>query len=121
MTILNTLNVLDIIRPDDSIGVEMQVCYTSCYPWTEIKENFSLTSCNCRHVILPKEIAKRLPNKLMREDEWRNLGVQQSEGWVHFMRHNPGKHIHLFRLKFTSSFLDLSCQRGSHPAGIEQI
>ena len=27
----------------------------------------------------------------MSEQEWRNLGVQQSQGWVHYMRHDPGK------------------------------
>lgn len=27
----------------------------------------------------------------MSETEWRNLGVQQSPGWVHYMMHVPGK------------------------------
>ncbi|CAM4637716.1 unnamed protein product [Leuciscus chuanchicus] len=36
-----------------------------------------------RHVMLPKDIAKRVPKThLMSETEWRNLGVQQSQGWV---------------------------------------
>lgn len=26
----------------------------------------------------------------MSETEWRNLGVQQSPGWVHYMMHVPG-------------------------------
>ncbi|TWW65629.1 Cyclin-dependent kinases regulatory subunit 1 [Takifugu flavidus] len=44
-----------------------------------------------RHVMLPKEIAKRVPKThLMSETEWRNLGVQQSQGWVHYMIHQPG-------------------------------
>jgi len=31
-----------------------------------------------RHVMLPKELAKRVPKThLMSEDEWRRLGVQQ--------------------------------------------
>lgn len=36
-----------------------------------------------RHVIVPQEIAKNVPKThLMSETEWRNLGVQQSVGWV---------------------------------------
>ena len=41
--------------------------------------------------MLPKEIAKLVPKShLMTEHEWRSIGVQQSQGWVHFLRHNPG-------------------------------
>ncbi|GAB1287746.1 FAD synthase [Apodemus speciosus] len=44
-----------------------------------------------RHVMLPKDIAKLVPKThLMSESEWRNLGVQQSQGWVHYMIHEPG-------------------------------
>ncbi|GFG33736.1 hypothetical protein Cfor_05479 [Coptotermes formosanus] len=44
-----------------------------------------------RHVILPPDIAKHVPKShLMTETEWRNLGVQQSPGWVHYMMHTPG-------------------------------
>ena len=51
-----------------------------------------------RHVMLPKEIAKQVPKThLMSEAEWRNLGVQQSRGWVHYMAHEPEPHILLFR------------------------
>lgn len=47
--------------------------------------------CLLRHVMLPKDIAKRVPKThLMSETEWRNLGVQQSQGWVHYMIHQPG-------------------------------
>ena len=47
-----------------------------------------------RHVILPKEIAKKVPKgRLLTEHEWRHLGVQQSLGWVHFMIHEPVKII----------------------------
>ncbi|XP_031644338.1 cyclin-dependent kinases regulatory subunit 1 isoform X1 [Oncorhynchus kisutch] len=43
-----------------------------------------------RHVMLPKDIAKRVPKThLMSETEWRNLGVQQSQGWIHYMIHQP--------------------------------
>ncbi|CAN0375516.1 unnamed protein product [Ectocarpus fasciculatus] len=51
-----------------------------------------------RHVILPKETAKILPqSRLLTEDEWRNLGVQQSRGWQHYAVHTPEPHILLFR------------------------
>ena len=41
-----------------------------------------------RHVMLPKETAKVLPkSRLLSEDEWRNLGVQQSRGWQHYAIH----------------------------------
>lgn len=42
--------------------------------------------------MLPKDIAKLVPKThLMSESEWRNLGVQQSQGWVHYMIHEPGE------------------------------
>ena len=56
-----------------------------------------------RHVILPKEIARHVPDdRLMSETEWRNLGVQQSRGWIHYMRHNPEPHILLFRRRLSA-------------------
>ncbi|KAK9794331.1 hypothetical protein WJX73_001082 [Symbiochloris irregularis] len=56
-----------------------------------------------RHVVLPDDVAKHLPKdssghvKLLSEGEWRNLGVQQSRGWVHYAVHRPEPHIMLFR------------------------
>ena len=45
-----------------------------------------------RHVILPKELTELVPRThLMTESEWRNLGVQQSPGWIHYLIHEPGK------------------------------
>uniref|UniRef100_A0A3B4ASU0 Cyclin-dependent kinases regulatory subunit n=1 Tax=Periophthalmus magnuspinnatus TaxID=409849 RepID=A0A3B4ASU0_9GOBI len=45
-----------------------------------------------RHVVLPKQLAKLVPTShLMTEEEWRGLGVQQSQGWMHYMVHKPGK------------------------------
>ncbi|KAL1448208.1 hypothetical protein WDU94_014383 [Cyamophila willieti] len=44
-----------------------------------------------RHVMLPLSLAKQVPKThQMTETEWRNLGVQQSPGWVHYMLHLPG-------------------------------
>lgn len=51
-----------------------------------------------RHVILPPDIAKHVPkNRLLHENEWRAIGVQQSRGWVHYAIHRPEPHILLFR------------------------
>ena len=39
-------------------------------------------------------MAKHVPKThLMTETEWRNLGVQQSPGWVHYLMHSPGKKL----------------------------
>jgi cyclin-dependent kinase regulatory subunit CKS1 len=42
-----------------------------------------------RHVIIPPEKVKSLPKplRLLSEDEWRALGVQQSRGWEHYAVH----------------------------------
>lgn len=51
-----------------------------------------------RHVIFPKEHAKSIPkSRLLSEQEWRDLGVQQSRGWEHYANHRPEPHILLFR------------------------
>ena len=41
--------------------------------------------------MLPKDLVNLVPKShLMSDEEWRRLGVQQSEGWVHYMVHEPG-------------------------------
>lgn len=51
-----------------------------------------------RHVLLPKHIFKMMPRgRLLQEKEWRQLGVQQSRGWVHYDIHQPEPYILLFR------------------------
>lgn len=56
-----------------------------------------------RHVFLPPAIARLIPKQhLLTESEWRNLGVQQSMGWVHYMIHGPEPHILLFRRRVDS-------------------
>ncbi|KAL2556424.1 uncharacterized protein Fot_01163 [Forsythia ovata] len=52
----------------------------------------------CRHVVLPPEVAKLFPNnRLLSENEWCAIGVQQSCGWVHYAVHHREPHIMLFR------------------------
>jgi len=56
-----------------------------------------------RHVILPADLAKLVPRThLMSETEWRNLGVQQSPGWIHYMVCTPKTTtiVHLLKKKF---------------------
>ena len=51
-----------------------------------------------RHVLLPKDIYKKMPKgRLLSEFEWRGLGVQQSKGWAHYEIHKPEPYILLFR------------------------
>ena len=51
-----------------------------------------------RHVILPKDVSRFVPrHRLMEESEWRQLGVQQSVGWRHYMIHKPEPHVLLFK------------------------
>ncbi|XP_036899002.1 cyclin-dependent kinases regulatory subunit 1-like [Sturnira hondurensis] len=50
-----------------------------------------------QHLMLPKVIAKLVPKThLMSKSEWRNL-IQQSQGWVHYMIHEPQPHILLLQ------------------------
>lgn len=64
----------------------------------EYSEKYADSLYEYRHVILPKEIYKKLPRgKLLSESDWRSLGVQQSRGWVHYDIHKPEPHILLFR------------------------
>lgn len=64
----------------------------------EYSEKYCDDQYEYRHVILPKDFVRKLePIRLMSEDEWRGLGVQQSRGWVHYELHRPEPHILLFR------------------------
>ncbi|XP_076226931.1 cyclin-dependent kinases regulatory subunit 1 isoform X3 [Nomia melanderi] len=56
----------------------------------QYSEKYSDDKYEYRHVILPVDLARHVPKThLMSETEWRNLGVQQSPGWVHYMMHVP--------------------------------
>ncbi|KAF1333406.1 Cyclin-dependent kinase regulatory subunit 1, partial [Globisporangium splendens] len=53
----------------------------------EYSEKYVDDTHEYRHVILPKEMQRSLPDRLLSETEWRQLGVQQSRGWVHYAIH----------------------------------
>lgn len=67
----------------------------------EYSDKYEDSQYEYRHVILPKEVAKLLPQgkamRLLSENEWRSLGVQQSRGWQHYEIHRPEPHVLLFR------------------------
>lgn len=73
----------------------------------EYSEKYQDDVFEYRHVILPKHVAKKMYSqltatdgknkKLLSEENWRALGVQQSRGWVHYECHRPEPHILLFR------------------------
>ncbi|KAJ1532138.1 hypothetical protein ONE63_000763 [Megalurothrips usitatus] len=67
-------------------------------PEVQYSEKYYDEKYEYRHVIVSADMAKRVPKThLMSETEWRNLGVQQSPGWVHYMMHSPEPHVLLFR------------------------
>jgi cyclin-dependent kinase regulatory subunit CKS1 len=64
----------------------------------EYSEKYCDSLYEYRHVILPKDLFKKITKgKLLSENEWRALGVQQSRGWSHYDIHKPEPHILLFR------------------------
>lgn len=51
-----------------------------------------------RHVILSKLAYDEMPKaRLLVENEWRSLGVLQSQRWEHYMIHQPEPYVLLFR------------------------
>ena len=64
----------------------------------EYSEKYEDDLYEYRHVLLPKDVYKKLPKgKLLAEMEWRSIGVQQSRGWAHYEVHKPEPFILLFR------------------------
>jgi len=64
----------------------------------EYSEKYADEYYEYRHVHLPKSVFKKVPKgRLLSENEWRGLGVQQSRGWAHYEVHRPEPHILLFR------------------------
>ncbi len=64
----------------------------------EYSEKYTDDMFEYRHVLLPNKVYKKMPKgRLLTEEEWRALGVQQSRGWVHYEVHRPEPYILLFR------------------------
>jgi len=42
-------------------------------------------------------VHESMKGRLLSEDEWRSIGIQQSPGWTHYELHDPEPHIFLFR------------------------
>ena len=68
----------------------------------EYSEKYADDLYEYRHVMLPKALyddmrQSKMSRRLLSEDEWRSLGVQQSRGWVHYCIHDPEPFILLFR------------------------
>merc|ERR1712087_973803 len=64
----------------------------------EYSEKYQDDHFEYRHVILPRALKSEIPrNRLMKEEEWRAIGVTQSRGWMHYMVHAPEPHVLLFR------------------------
>ena len=50
-------------------------------------EKYNDDTYEYRHVSIPKDRVKLVPpDRTMTEKEWRELGVQQSLGWVHYKK-----------------------------------
>ncbi|CAK7207616.1 endoplasmic oxidoreductin-1 [Sporothrix eucalyptigena] len=70
-------------------------------------QRYSDNEYEYRHVLLPKQMLKLIPDqyldeskktmKLLWEDEWRSMGITQSLGWEHYEVHEPEPHILLFK------------------------
>jgi len=68
----------------------------------DYSEKYSDNEYEYRHVILTKAVAREIHKltgfkRLLHENEWRRMGVQQSLGWTHYEIHLPEPHILLFR------------------------
>uniref|UniRef100_A0A7E4W5M3 Cyclin-dependent kinases regulatory subunit n=1 Tax=Panagrellus redivivus TaxID=6233 RepID=A0A7E4W5M3_PANRE len=73
-----------------------------------------------RHVHVPRSVCKLIPkDRLLTEAEWRNLGIQQSPGWEHYMIHGPERHILLFRRPLpAATVMAKQRSRGGNKVGI---
>jgi len=64
----------------------------------EYSDKFTDNIYEYRHVTLPERYLKKFnTQKLLTEGEWRDLGVQQSKGWEHFLIFKKEPHILNFR------------------------
>eukprot|EP00210_Caulerpa_lentillifera_P009639 g9195.t1 len=63
----------------------------------EYSERYYDESYEYRHVTLPRSMAHKINYRVMKESEWRGLGICQSPGWMHYDIHPPERHILLFK------------------------
>jgi len=84
------------------------------YPGTvEYSEKYKDSSYEYRHVTITKPMYQKIvehfaagkdsheraqgSNRLLKEQEWRGLGITQSMGWEHYEVYKPEPHVLLFR------------------------
>lgn len=61
-------------------------------------EKFLDENYEYRQVTLTEELFRAAPKgRLLAENEWRSLGITQSNGWVHFDIFEAEPHVLLFR------------------------
>ena len=61
-------------------------------------ETFNDENYEYRQVTIRKEFANLIPKgRLLKEDEWRHLGIQMSFGWEHYCEYKPRTTVLLFR------------------------
>lgn len=81
-------------EPANLIGVKRSLLMDFC----QYSEKYADDNYEYRHVKIPFSWVPKMPKgRLLSESEWRELGVKQSKGWVHYAIHRPEPHILLFR------------------------
>ncbi|KAI8089121.1 regulatory subunit of cyclin-dependent kinase [Halteromyces radiatus] len=77
-----------------------------------------------RHIILPKQIARYLPDKkykiLLQEKEYRRLDVNISLGWQHYMTYKPEPNILLLRRNFEDAKRGMKLEN-YHPQNTRRV
>ena len=88
---------VDYFELDASQKEQAKQLIMKLMPKIQYSEKYYDETYEYRHVILPRDLGKLVPKRLMSDPEWRQLGVQQSLGWEHYMIHRPEPHILLYR------------------------
>ena len=50
-----------------------------------------------KNIALPRDLFERKPKGLLSEDQWRQLGIKQTQGWEHWACFRPEPHVLMFR------------------------
>ena len=67
-------------------------------------DKFSDDQYDYRYVIVSGQSAKKIPpDRLLTEEELKNIGIKQSPGWIHYDIYKPEPNILLFRRPKTDS------------------